>query len=108
MVYSYSKTYSIIKKKWTSDFQTTDIQSHYAEGKKWATQKYYIILLIENTQKCKLIYSDRKITGCLGSEVEMLLTAKEHLGTLELGNTMTYFKMIKPDCRITTKNFMQY
>lgn len=59
-------------------------------------------------QKCKLIYSDRKITGCLGVRGRDAINSKEHLGTLELGNTTTYFKMIKPDCRITTKNFMQY
>lgn len=67
-----------------------------------------MISFIQSFRKCKLIYSDIKITGCLGPEVEMLLTAKEHLGTLELGNIITYFKMIKPDCQTTTKIFMQY
>ena len=67
-----------------------------------------MISFIQSFRKCKLIYIDIKIIGCLGSEVEMLLTAKEHLGTLELGNIITYLKMIKPDYQITTKNFMQY
>ena len=46
VVYPYNRKYYTIKNKRTTDFQTTDIRSHYAKCKKPATQKYCMIPLI--------------------------------------------------------------
>lgn len=47
VVCPYNRKYSTIKKKQTTDFQPTDIQNHYTDFKKPATQNYCIIPLIK-------------------------------------------------------------